>query len=66
MEIKQRMQTYRKRLRDQGLRPVQIWVPDQRASGFRKKLKRQIELMNTQDEADALEFIAEVTDSSEV
>ena len=60
------MKDYRTRLRRQGLRPVQIWVPDQRAPGFRAELKRQVELLDTQDEADALDFIAQAADSSEV
>lgn len=28
------MQAHRQRLREQGLRPVQIWVPDTRAPQF--------------------------------
>ena len=59
------MQDYRLRLRKQGLRPVQIWVPDQRAPGFRKQLLKQIERLDQQDEANALDFIAEVVDWSE-
>lgn len=59
------MQDYRLRLRKQGLRPVQIWVPDQRAPGFRNQLLKQIERLDQQDEAKALDFIAEVVDWSE-
>lgn len=29
-----RVREHRRRLREQGLRPVQIWVPDVRAAGF--------------------------------
>jgi len=65
METKERMQDYRTRLRQQGLRPVQIWVPDQRAPGFRDELRRQIEQLNPQNEAEALDFIAEVADGSD-
>ncbi len=32
--IRQRVAAHRARLRAQGLRPVQIWVPDVRAPGF--------------------------------
>ena len=53
------MQDYRTRLRQQGLRPVQIWVPDQRAPGFRDELRLQIEQLNPQNDAEALDFIAE-------
>ena len=36
-----RVRGYRQRLRDQGLRPVQIWVPDTRAAGFAVEAHRQ-------------------------
>jgi hypothetical protein len=32
---KEKVRRYRDRLRRQGLRPIQIWVPDVRAPGFR-------------------------------
>jgi len=32
---------HRERLRAQGLRPIQIWVPDVRASSFRSEAHRQ-------------------------
>lgn len=39
--IRQRVATHRARLRRQGLRPVQIWVPDVRAPGFAAEAHRQ-------------------------
>jgi hypothetical protein len=36
-----KMQEHRERLRAQGLRPLQIWVPDVRAPGFRVEAHRQ-------------------------
>lgn len=65
MDTKTRMQTYRAKLRKQGLRPVQVWVPDQSTPGFRQKLKRQIMKLDPEDESDALAFIENVTDRSE-
>jgi hypothetical protein len=32
---------HRERLRSQGLRPIQIWVPDVRAPSFRSEAHRQ-------------------------
>ncbi|MBN9586335.1 MAG: homoserine O-succinyltransferase [Afipia sp. 62-7] len=32
---------HRARLRAQGLRPIQIWVPDVRAPSFRSEARRQ-------------------------
>jgi hypothetical protein len=36
-----KMRAYRARLRRQGLRPVQLWVPDTRAPGFAEAMRRQ-------------------------
>jgi hypothetical protein len=36
-----RVREHRARLRQQGLRPLQIWVPDVRASAFRSEAHRQ-------------------------
>lgn len=38
---KMKVQEHRDRLRAQGLRPIQIWVPDVRASSFRSEAHRQ-------------------------
>jgi hypothetical protein len=36
-----KVRAHRERLRRQGLRPIQIWVPDVRAPGFRSEAHRQ-------------------------
>jgi hypothetical protein len=36
-----KVREHRERLRSQGLRPVQIWVPDVRAPSFRSEAHRQ-------------------------
>lgn len=36
-----KVQEHRKRLREQGLRPIQIWVPDVRSPSFRSEAHRQ-------------------------
>jgi len=38
---REKVRAHRERLREQGLRPIQIWVPDTRAPGFRKEAHRQ-------------------------
>jgi hypothetical protein len=38
---RQKVQAHRDRLRAQGLRPVQIWVYDRRASGFAARAHRE-------------------------
>jgi hypothetical protein len=36
-----KVRAHRKRLRQQGLRPIQIWVPDMRSSAFVVEAHRQ-------------------------
>jgi len=36
-----KVREHRERLRAQGLRPIQIWVPDVRAPAFRAEARRQ-------------------------
>jgi antidote-toxin recognition MazE-like antitoxin len=36
-----KVREHRERLRSQGLRPIQIWVPDVRAPSFRPEAHRQ-------------------------
>jgi hypothetical protein len=36
-----KVQRYRDRMRAQGFRPIQIWVPDVRSEAFRKEARRQ-------------------------
>ena len=42
---RQKVQAHRKRLRAQGLRPIQIWVPDTRSSKFATQASRQSRLV---------------------
>jgi Protein of unknown function (DUF3018) len=36
-----KVRKHRERLREQGLRPIQIWVPDVRSPSFRSEAHRQ-------------------------
>ena len=47
MSVKDRVRGHRARLRAQGLRPVQIWVPDVHSPQFEAEAKRQSELVAT-------------------
>ncbi len=51
----QRMASRRERLRAQGLRPVQHWVPDLRNPRVRADLRRQAKLMAQHPENDAID-----------
>ncbi len=50
--VSQRVQKRRDALRAAGLRPVQIWVPDTRRSGFEAECRRQAALVAQSDRAD--------------
>jgi hypothetical protein len=51
----ERMRARRARLRDQGLRPVQHWVPDLRDPKVRADLRRQGRLLAKHPENDAID-----------
>ena len=38
---REKVRTYRQRLRRRGLRPIQIWVPDVRSPSFKAEARRQ-------------------------
>ena len=38
---REKVRAYRERLRSQGLRPIQIWVPDVRSPAFTAEAHRQ-------------------------
>ena len=38
---REKVRAHRKRLRRQGLRPIQIWVPDMRSPAFAAEARRQ-------------------------
>jgi hypothetical protein len=47
-----RVRAHRARLRAQGLRPVQIWVPDVTAEGFAAEAHRQSRAVAATDQAE--------------
>lgn len=51
--VNQRVQKHRSALRESGLRPVQIWVPDTRRADFAQECQRQSLLLAERDRHDA-------------
>jgi hypothetical protein len=49
--VNERVQEHRRRLRAQGLRPVQIWVPDVRSVEFEREAHRQSVAVASSDHA---------------
>ena len=60
---REKVRAHRARLRRQGLRPIQIWVPDVRLPGFRAEAHRQsLAVAESAWEAEDQEFIDAVSD----
>jgi hypothetical protein len=58
-----KVRAHRARLRQQGLRPIQIWVPDVRSSKFRKEAHRQsLAVATSSHETDNQAFIDSVSE----
>ena len=58
-----KVREHRERLREQGLRPIQIWVPDVRSPAFRSEAHRQSLAIATSPHArDDQAFINAVSD----
>jgi hypothetical protein len=55
---RERVQAHRKRLREQGLRPIQIWVPDVTTPEFAAEARRQsLAVATSAGEKEHMEFI---------
>ena len=64
--IRMKVQRHREGLRDQGLRPIQIWVPDIDARSFRAAAHRQsLAVANSAGEAADQAFIDAISDWDE-
>jgi hypothetical protein len=58
-----KVSAHRRRLRAQGLRPIQIWVPDVRAPGFKAQAHRQsLAVATSRQASEDQSFIDEVSD----
>jgi len=61
-----KVRAYRERLRRQGLRPLQIWVPDVRSRAFKKEAHRQsLVVAESPHAGEDQGFIDAVSDSSD-
>jgi hypothetical protein len=61
-----KVRAHRERLRRQGLRPIQIWVPDVRAPSFQSKAHRQsVAVAASRHARDDQAFIEAVSDGSD-
>lgn len=60
--VRRRVQAHRAHLRAQGLRPIQIWVPDTRSAAFKAEARRQSRMVA---EADRRDDVMDFLDSSQ-
>ena len=59
---REKVSAHRARLRAQGLRPIQIWVPDTRAPAFAQAARRQSRaIARSRQEADDLAFVDSIS-----
>ena len=64
--VKERVRSHRNRLRNAGLKPVQIWVPDPNAPGFAAECRKQsLLIQNDPNDLFDLESFAEIADWEE-
>jgi hypothetical protein len=55
---REKVRAHRARLRAQGLRPIQIWVPDVRSPAFAAEARRQsLAVANSPQEAEDQAFV---------
>ena len=65
MAARERVRKYRASLRAQGLRPIQIWVPDTRRPGFAEEAERQcLALRNDPHEKEIMDWLDLVRDTT--
>jgi hypothetical protein len=61
--LSERVRAHRQGLRDAGLRPIQIWVPDTRRAGFAEECARQSRVVSeSKSETKMLDFIEQAAD----
>jgi len=61
-----KVREHRQRLREQGLRPIQIWAPDVRSAAFRSEAHRQSVAVAANAQAtDDQAFIDSISDWSD-
>lgn len=58
-----KVRAHRERLRKQGLRPIQIWVPDVRSKAFAREAHRQsLAVAGSAGEADDQAFVDAISE----
>ncbi|RAN78794.1 antitoxin MazE [Bacillus sp. SRB_336] len=62
MGVTDRVKEHRRRMREQGIRPIQVWVPDTRAKSFAEEARRQSAIVGEADRhSDDQDFVDAVS-----
>ncbi|MFH5878547.1 antitoxin MazE family protein [Arthrobacter sp. NA-172] len=62
MSVNDRVREHRRRMREAGFRPIQVWVPDTRSKTFAEEAKRQSAIVAESDRhSDIHEWIEAVS-----
>lgn len=62
MAVRDRVGEYRRRMRERGLRPLQVWVPDVRTEAFAAEAQRQASLVaQAEDGRDDQDFVEAIS-----
>ncbi|WP_026174440.1 antitoxin MazE family protein [Acaricomes phytoseiuli] len=62
MSVKNRVSEHRRRMREAGYRPIQVWVPDTRSENFTDEANRQSAIVAESDRrSDIYEWIDAVS-----
>jgi hypothetical protein len=64
--VRRNVQNYRARLRERGLRPRTVWVPDTRSAAFAERIRRDSLAVRTHPaEREALDWIEDAMDDGD-
>jgi hypothetical protein len=62
-----KVRAHRARLRKQGLRPIQIWVPDVNSEAYKAEVRRQcLDIANSPQEKEDQDFVESLFEWDEV
>lgn len=62
LSARETMKSYRTRMKERGMRSIQIWIPDTRSQEIADEMRRQSTLVSrNQEESDVLEFLENVS-----
>ena len=64
--VAERVNRHRRKLREAGLRPIQIWVPDTRKPEFQEECRRQSRMLREDaQEQEVLDWLGDVADRTD-